>query len=92
MGELISFLKFTDGIALIGASSENDLKRMLEEMVRYFQNYHLKINWNKTKVMMSQKKDHIHRLRVKIDNHTLDQSESFRYLSSIISHDKNVLW
>jgi len=54
-GELISFLRFTDNIALV-ASSENDLKRTLEEIARCFQNYHLKINWNKTKVMMCQKK------------------------------------
>lgn len=33
------------------------------------------------------KKDCIHRLRNKIDNHTHDQDESFGYLGSIISHE-----
>lgn len=75
-GELVSFLRLADDIALI-ASNESDLKRALEEIARYFQNYQLKINWNKTKVMMCQKKNRIHRLRIKIDNHTLDQVESF---------------
>jgi hypothetical protein len=46
-GELISFLRFADDIALV-TSSENDLKRSLKKIARCFQNYHLKINWNKT--------------------------------------------
>jgi len=84
--EVISFLTFADDIALL-SNSEIDLKRMLVEIARCFQNDHLKINWNKIKVMMCQKMDRIHRLRIKIDNHTLDQVESFRYLCSIISQD-----
>jgi hypothetical protein len=55
-GELVSFLRFADDIALV-ASSENDLKRALEEIARCFHNYHLQINWNKTKVIMCQKKE-----------------------------------
>jgi len=43
--EFISFLRFADDIALV-ASSENYLKRVLEEITRCFQIYHLKINWN----------------------------------------------
>ncbi|KAL4149828.1 hypothetical protein QTP88_003684 [Uroleucon formosanum] len=85
-GELISFLRFADDIALV-ANSEIDLKRALEKIAKGFQNYHLKINWNKTKIMMCQKKNRIHRLRIKIDNHILDQVENFRYLGSIISQD-----
>lgn len=49
-GELITFLKFSDNMALL-ANSENDLDNALVEMVRCFQNNRLKINWNKIKVM-----------------------------------------
>ena len=85
-GELISFLRFADDMTLV-ASSENDLKRALKEKARFFQNYHLKINWNKTKVMMCQKKNRNSRLRIKNYNHTLDQVESFRYLGGTISQE-----
>lgn len=49
-GELITFLKFSDNMALL-ANSENDLDNALVEMVRCFQNNRLKINWNKIKVI-----------------------------------------
>jgi len=37
--------------------------------------------------MLWKKKDHIYNLTITIDNHTLDQVESFRYLVNIISQD-----
>jgi len=85
-GEVISCLRFADDIALL-ANSEIDLKRALVEIAICFQKDHLKINWNKTKVMTCRQIDRIHRLRIKIDNHTVDQVESFRYPGSIISQE-----
>jgi len=70
-GGVISFLRFSNNIALL-AISEIDLKRALVEIAKCFQKDHLEINWNKTKVMMCQKMDRIFGLRIKIDNHTLD--------------------
>jgi ribosome-interacting GTPase 1 len=41
--ELVSFIRFANDIALV-ASSENDLKRVLEEIAKCFHNNHIKIN------------------------------------------------
>lgn len=78
------FIRFADGVALL-ANSENDQTRALEEMIRYFQNYRLlnQLEQNRGNDV-SKKKDRIHRLRIKINNHAiLDRVESFRYLGSI---------
>jgi hypothetical protein len=42
-GEIISFLRFADDIALL-TNNEYDLEKALEEITRYFQKYHLIIN------------------------------------------------
>jgi hypothetical protein len=42
----ISFLRFADDIALL-ANNKHDLEKVLEEMTRCFQKYHLMINWQK---------------------------------------------
>jgi len=39
-GEIISFLRFADDIALL-ANNEHDLERALEKMMRCFQKYRL---------------------------------------------------
>jgi len=45
-GEIISFLRFADDIALL-ANNEHDLGSALEEMARCFHKYQLIINWQK---------------------------------------------
>lgn len=71
-GEIISFLRFADDIALL-ADNEHDLERALEEMSRCFQKYQLIINWQKTKVMMCQKSDRIRRINTQSGNQLLEQ-------------------
>ena len=85
-GEIISFLRFADDIALL-ANNEHDLKRALEEMARCFHKYHLIINWQKTKVMLCQKSDRIRRINIQIGNQLLEQVEQFKYLGSLINQD-----
>lgn len=47
-GEIISFLRFANDIALL-ANNEHNWERVLEEMVGYLVGkYHLIINWQKT--------------------------------------------
>jgi hypothetical protein len=61
--EIISFLRFTGDIVLL-TSNEHDLEKVLEEMTRCFQKYHLIINWQKTKIMMCQKEERIRRINI----------------------------
>jgi len=83
-GEIISFLRFADDIALL-ANNEHDLERALEEMARCFQKYQLIINWQKTKVIMCQKSDRIRRINTQTVNQLLEQMEHFKYLGSLIN-------
>jgi hypothetical protein len=81
-GKLISMIRFADDIVLM-ATSERDLERALEEMKRIFENYHLKINRHKTKVMAFDKQGEIP-LDIQIDNLKLQQVSEYKYLGSTI--------
>jgi hypothetical protein len=83
---MIYFLKFADDIILL-TNKEHDLEKALEEMMKYFQKYHLIINWQETKVMMCQKEKRIHRINIQTGNKLLEQVEHYKYLGSIISQD-----
>jgi len=85
-GEIISFFRFADDIALL-ANNEHDLERSLEEVARCFQKYQLISNWRKSKVMMCQKSDRIRRINIQTGNQLLEQVEHFKYLGSLTNQD-----
>lgn len=72
----------------IGYSSRKDLERALEESTGGFQKHYLKIGWNKTKRIMYQKINRIHKLSIQVSNHSLDQVKSYRHPASVIDQDE----
>lgn len=72
----------------ISYSSRKDLERALEEITGGFQKHYLKIGWNKTKRIMHQTINPIHRSCIQVSNHSLDQVESYRDSASVIDQDE----
>lgn len=66
--ELIQTFRFAEDIASI-TKSEKEMKMALEEMQESFEEFDLKINWRKTKVIMiCYKAQQKHRLPTQVEN------------------------
>ncbi|KAI5644176.1 reverse transcriptase (RNA-dependent DNA polymerase) domain-containing protein [Phthorimaea operculella] len=78
----IHWIRFADDIALI-AESKEQLQSNMNIMNTIFQNYKLKINVSKTKVLVTAKNNNP-KLNVKLDNLLIQQVKKFTYLGSII--------
>lgn len=61
------------------------MKIALEVMQKYFEEYDLKINWEKTKSNICQKTQQRHRLRIQEGNNHLEQVNRYKYLGSLIT-------
>ncbi len=83
-GRLIQVIKFADDQA-ITASTNNGLQRMMELVNNKANEYGMKINIKKTKVMKISKNGG--GVKIKIDGIQLDQVKEFCYLGSIVTED-----
>jgi ribosome-interacting GTPase 1 len=82
----ISTIRFADDIVII-SESENNLNEMLIEMERVLVNrYNMKINRNKTKVMVCGRKIS-GKMNIVLGNQILGEVEEFCYLGSKITKD-----
>jgi len=86
-GERIKMLRFADDLVLL-AETPKDLEDMLNGLDRvYREEYGLKINKSKTKVMKSSREDDNVPMNVKIGGVQVDEISEFIYLGSKITRD-----
>uniref|UniRef100_A0A8D8XSF1 Reverse transcriptase domain-containing protein n=1 Tax=Cacopsylla melanoneura TaxID=428564 RepID=A0A8D8XSF1_9HEMI len=77
-------LRFADDIAVL-APDEYNLKRILECMNDIFEEFKMKINMKKTEILVCSKQPEI--VNIMINNTTIKQTTSFKYLGSNITED-----
>lgn len=86
-GHKIDMLRFADDMALL-AESEEQLEQSLQELERIMKNeYNMKLNKKKTKVMICTKQDNRNYRDIMVDGEAIQQVEQFPYLGSIITKD-----
>ncbi|KAI5631681.1 reverse transcriptase (RNA-dependent DNA polymerase) domain-containing protein [Phthorimaea operculella] len=84
-GENIQFIRFADDIAAIGRDAI-ELEELVNEMDRTFNQFGMKININKTKILMTTK--HPKRNRpIHLNNQVIEEVKQFKYLGSLITSD-----
>jgi len=84
-GQLIKTIRFADDKA-VTASSQRGLQQLMDNVNRVTQEYGMKINVKKTKVMCITRKTG-GKVRIMIDGQKVEQVSQFRYLGSLISED-----
>uniref|UniRef100_A0A8D9A6I6 Craniofacial development protein 2 n=1 Tax=Cacopsylla melanoneura TaxID=428564 RepID=A0A8D9A6I6_9HEMI len=86
-GIKIDMIRYADDIALI-APSEEELKAALETMNKILiSNYNMKINKNKTKIMIVSRNEDRIRSVIKLEDIELKQVKEFTYLGGKITED-----
>jgi hypothetical protein len=83
-GRQISYIAFADDKALL-AENERELQEMLRRVNNTLQEYGMKINVNKTKVMEVAKKRK--KIKIKVSNETIEQVRTFKYLGSTVNEE-----
>jgi len=81
-GRMITNLRYADDIILL-ATSEAELRELVDRLDRVSRKYSLLINVDKTKVMVSNGIA----CRILIQNELLEQVDTFPYLGSLITED-----
>ena len=84
-GKGVEWLRFADDIAVL-ADSEDKLRRGMERMVKIFEEYGMKINFGKTKMMIVSKEEEKDG-DFNINGNVIERVKRFRYLGSIITQD-----
>jgi hypothetical protein len=84
-GQLIKTIRFADDKA-VTASSQRGLQQLMDNVDRVTQDYGMKINVKKTKVMCIARKTG-GKVCITIDGQKVEQVSQFRYLGSLISED-----
>uniref|UniRef100_A0A8D8YBX5 Craniofacial development protein 2 n=1 Tax=Cacopsylla melanoneura TaxID=428564 RepID=A0A8D8YBX5_9HEMI len=88
-GVRIQMLRFADDIALL-APDEFNLKRSLECMNEVLAEYKMKMNMNKTEILVSTRE--AEPVNIRVNGCELKQSKSFQYLGSKITENaKNIV-
>ena len=85
-GEAVSMIRFADDIALLG-ENEKALEESLLEMASILNDYNMKINKKKTKVLVCSKEAEARKTHVKFEGENLQQVKEFSYLGSKITTD-----
>jgi len=84
-GTLVNAVRFADGQAMV-ANSNAGLQRIMDNLNKTSQEYGMKININKTKMMrISRTEERL--LTVTINGNKLEQVKQFCYLGSMITED-----
>ena len=82
----IEISRFADDIALL-ANTERELEKALNVTETVFNNYNMKINIRKTKLVACKTKSGKKRLNIKIDKEKIGDISEFCYLGSKIPRD-----
>lgn len=85
-GKNITNLRYADDTALM-AESEEALQRIVDEVKMKSLEKGLKMNTKKTKTMVISRNTSAPQVSVKVDGETLEQVQSFKYLSQTITAD-----
>lgn len=85
-GERLNEICYADDKVLI-AETPQQLQRMVTRLDKESRKYGMKINIDKTKIMMIEKEKSNRQIRIKIGDKFLEQVEKFKYLGTIISSD-----
>jgi hypothetical protein len=83
-GEEINMIRFADDIAIV-AENEGDLQNSLNTIEKVFQEYNMKVNKKKTKILVCGREKVVADVRLKGER--LEQVESFTYLGSTMTWD-----
>ena len=82
-GEILKDLRFADDQAII-ANSEDGLQRQMNSLVETWNDYDMKINIKKTKIMLiSKKKDG--NISILVNSQEIERVSRFKYLGSVVS-------
>ncbi|KAI5728841.1 hypothetical protein M8J77_021978 [Diaphorina citri] len=85
-GRIINNLRYADDLVLL-ANTKQDLVTLLENLHESSIKYNMKININKSKVMLVSKKANRRTPKIEIDNQTLEGVNNYKYLGANISSD-----
>ena len=83
----INCLMYADDIVLL-SETEEGLKKSLNQLSGYCDNWCLKVNQKKTKTMIFQNKVTKH-LKIVFDKHPLEEVKQFKYLGNILTNTGN---
>ena len=79
-------VRFADDQAMVIAATQKGLQEIMTVLHDTFQEYGMRINMKKTKVMHISRKAG-RKLTILIEGHKLDQVEQFVYLGSLVTED-----
>jgi hypothetical protein len=86
-GQILHALKYANELVLL-AKEEKVLQDMSDELIEIGRCYGMEINVEKTKVMRISRQKLA--TKIMIDQKQLEYVESFKYLGSMLTHDKDV--
>ena len=84
-----NILAYADDIALIG-KNEIEIRKLFVEMENIASNFGLRINQEKTKYMIVERKNNLKKNKIghsKIKNYKFERVENFKYLGVILNED-----
>ena len=81
----ISCLMYADDIVLL-SETEEGLRKSLNQLLVYSDNWCLKVNHKKTKTMIFQKRTR-KQLKIIFDKHVLEEVKQFKYLGNILTNN-----
>jgi hypothetical protein len=89
--EQLNILAYADDIALIG-KNEIEIRKLFVEMENIVRKFGLRINQEKTKYMMVERKNNLKKNKIghlKIKNYKFERVENFKYLGVTLNEDNN---
>ncbi|CAF0810481.1 unnamed protein product [Didymodactylos carnosus] len=84
-GELLKDVRFADDQPMV-ASSEEDLQKLMDSLVKSKEKFDMKINVKKTKTMVISRQGG-KLVNIIINGQTVEQVTKFRYLGALITED-----
>ena len=84
-GKCFTKIRYADDTVIL-ADSEQNLQRILNNIIRECKDFGMKLNGKKTKVMVIEKKPQT-RIKIIVNRKQLEQVKDYRYLGTNISDD-----
>ena len=84
-GKLISDVRFADDQGMV-ANTETGLQKIMDNLHRTAEQYGMRINIKKTKVMMVSRRVG-QKVNIRINEKSIEQVQSFKYLGSTMTED-----